>query len=461
MKKNYLYTIQLVAFFIFITLTLNAQNENLNTEKYWHYRQRLNYFVMPGLLRGESQVAGIRNRFDLGANDLNFGQHAIYFGYYIGMLATEFKLLNDVNDTTSILTKHELNLALNQYVAFLDKTESIVFNNIPDQFDGFFVRESVPCEFLNNDFRKEYFNKNLQSTDNWKYSNDTSFGKLPKGHPGYVVKISECDSIPKVFSQDEAIGLLYGLALVYKCMPDSSAEKLLSSEIACNIVNYIRNSSRIYGRNLSMRWSIYRPNGKKLRTSEGGLAWFYAYGFMRAANYFNPKFDNILKKITRYPQELFFQFGQFIPSPNADNTTMITTLAVVGDSWRAVVPVIGLIFKMNTTYFGIRAKTNQQDWDTFYALSWNVLHSKNKKMENRLEKAFNQLNKAPFEGPYNYGLNNNPIGSGWSSTYKWHHKRKTQNGEANGIQGNYNGLDYMLLHNLYCISKGIKIKKKF
>jgi hypothetical protein len=207
-----------------------------------------------------------------------------------------------------------------------------------------------------------------------------------------------------------------------------------------------------------MRWRVFLPNGEKLEISRGGLAWFYAQGFMRAANYFDPKYDNLWRKITRYPQELFFQFGQFLPSPNADNTSMITTLAVVGDSWRAFIPVVGLVFKMNTTYFGIRAKTKKQDWDTFYALSWNVIHRKNKKMEYRLERALNQLNLAPYEGPYNYGSGNNPKGTGWSTSYRWHLKKDMQQGEGRGLCGNYNGLDYMLLHNLYCIVKGVKIK---
>ncbi len=441
--------------FFFIPSNAKTQNDTLNLEKYRHYRQRLNYFVMPGQLRGESQVAGIRNRFDYGADDLNFGQHAIYFGYYIGMLATEYKLLTDAGDSTALQTQSELNLALKQYVTHLDKTESIVFNNMKDLFDGFFVRESVPCEFLNLPSRREYFNKGLLPTDTWNYNKNSSFGFLPKGHPGYIVRVSECDSIPKVFSQDEAIGLLFGLALVYKCMPDSSYEKFLSKEIAVNVIDYIRNSSRLYGKSFSMRWNIYRPTGEKIKLSEGGLAWFYGYGFSKAANYFNSNGDHLLKKITRYPQELFFQFGQFFPSPNADNTTMITTLAVIGDSWRAVVPVIGLVFKMNTTYFGIKAKTKRQDWDTFYGLAWNVLHDKNKKMEERLDKAYNQLNAAPYHGPYNYGTDNNPKGTGWSSSYRWHHKKKTQLGELTGIPGNYNGLDYMLLYNLYCITKGI------
>ena len=457
MKRFILITIQTILLLIFFTPIVEAQNDSLNLKKYWHYRQRLNYFVMPGILRGESQIAGIRNRFDYGGNDLNFGQHGIYFGYYIGMLATEFKLLNDNRDSLAKKSQNELNLALRQFVNFLDKTESLLFKNSKDEFDGFFVRESVPCEFLQNEAREKHFNKDLQLEDKWDHINKR-FGNLPKGQPAYVVKVSECDSIPKVFSQDEAIGLIYGLALVYRCMPDSSYEKMMAKEIAINVVNYIRNSARLYGKSLSMRWRIFRPNGERLKASEGGLAWFYAYGFMRAASYFDPHFDNLLKKISRYPQELFFQFGQFFPSPNPDNTSMITTLAVVGDSWRAVIPVVGLVFKMNTTYFGIKAKTKRQDWDSFYALSWNVLHNKNKNMETRLENAFNQLNTAPYEGPYNYGLNNNPKETGWSSSYKWHHKKNMQLGEIIGIMGNYNGLDYMLLHNLYCIEKGKQLK---
>lgn len=451
----------LFVFFVFSSVSFNlmAQNDSLNTLKYWHYRERLKYFVMPGELRGESQIAGIRNRFEYGGDDLNFGQHAIYLGYYIGMLATEFKLLNDVHDSHAIVAQQELNLALRQYVNYLDKTESVLYKNIKDSFDGFFVRESVPCDFLNKQSRKDYFNKNLQPTDIWGYANQQAFCNLPKGHPGWVNKVSECDSIPNAMSQDEAIGLLYGLALVYKCMPDKSFAKNISKEIAINVIDYIRNSSNKYAKNSGMRWRIFKPNGDKLKTSEGGLAWFYAHGFMKAAHYFDPDYDNLLKKVTRYPQELIFQLGQFVPNPNADNTTMITTLAVVGNSWRATIPLIGLIFNINTTYFGINAKTYKEDWDTFYLLSWEVLHDKRKKMDERLEKTLHQLNKAPYEGPYNYYNGNNPKGSGWSSSYRWHHKKGTQMGENNGIGGNYNGLDYMLLYNLYHIVISDSIKK--
>lgn len=452
---NLIYTFnckKLIAFTVLILLLNNSfsQTDSTNEFKYYKYRERLKYFVKPGTSRGESHIAGIRNRFDMGADDLNFGQHSIYLGYYIGMLATEYKLLFDKNNSAALHTQQELKFALLQFVDFLDKTESSLFSEKENSFDGFFVRENVPCNLLTNDSIRNYFNYNLQPNNKLKFENGAfSFDNLNPGEPAWVNKISECDSIPQIFSQDEAIGLLLGLALVNKCLPDNSAEYHLAKEIALKIITYIRNSSRIYGSFITPRWLIYKPDGTRLKTSQGGLSWFYAHGFMRSATYFDKDYDNLIKKITRYPQELFFQFGQFIPGPNPDNTTMITTLAAIGDSWRATIPIIGLIFKINTTYFGIKSKTKYQDWETFYGLYWAFLHNKTDKVKNLLSKTKEQLNKAPFDGTYNYGKNNCPYNTGWASSYKWHHKKDTQNGLNEGILGNYNGLDYMLLYNLY------------
>jgi hypothetical protein len=435
---------------IFPLRELLSQSDSVNQIKYNNYRKRLQYFVKPGTNRGESQIAGIRNRFDMGADDLNFGQHSIYFGYYIGMLATEYKLYSFSDTIKAKTSQNELKLALLQFIEYLDKSENFLFNKKENSFDGFFIRENVPCNFLENDSISEYFNQNLNPENKIKFENGVfSFENLNAGQPAWVNKISECDSIPQVFSQDEAIGLLLGLALVYKCLPDTSFEKKISKDIAIKVITYIRNSSKIYGSFLSPRWFIFKPDGTRLKTSQGGLSWFYAHGFMRTAYFFDKDYDNILKKITRYPQELFFQFGQFVASPNPDNTTMITTLAAMGDSWRATIPIIGLFFKINTTYFGIKSKTKKQDWETFYALYWAFLHDKTYKIKPLIEKTKEQLNNAPFGGTYNYGKNNCPYNTGWASSYKWHHKKNTQNGINEGILGNYNGLDYMLLFNLY------------
>lgn len=86
--------------FIIIACTFlccNAQKTNDDDiiKQYWYYRNRLQYFVVPGDLKGEGQVVTIRNRDDL--NNIGFGQHNIYFGYYLGMLATEYYLLGSAN----------------------------------------------------------------------------------------------------------------------------------------------------------------------------------------------------------------------------------------------------------------------------------------------------------------------------------------------------------------------------
>lgn len=72
--------------------------------KYWYYRNRLNnYFVVPGEKWGESQIIAIRNKIaaenDKGNNpslctNVDYGQHGKYTGLYLGVLATEYYLLN-------------------------------------------------------------------------------------------------------------------------------------------------------------------------------------------------------------------------------------------------------------------------------------------------------------------------------------------------------------------------------
>jgi len=66
--------------------------------KYWYYRNRLQYFVIPGQEIGESQIVCVRNRIDVeelnNPNDpekanVDYGQHGKHNGFYIGTLAKE------------------------------------------------------------------------------------------------------------------------------------------------------------------------------------------------------------------------------------------------------------------------------------------------------------------------------------------------------------------------------------
>ena len=71
-----------------------SQNTHMNLLKYWYYRDRLKHFVIPGNNIGESEVAGTRNNLLYAPwENIDFGQHGCYFGYYLGILATEYQLL--------------------------------------------------------------------------------------------------------------------------------------------------------------------------------------------------------------------------------------------------------------------------------------------------------------------------------------------------------------------------------
>ncbi len=114
---------KIIIFILFagINISVFAQTDYYKAMlKYWYYRDRLKYFVVPGYKQGESEVLSIRNDFDL--TDLpNYresidGQHGDHTLFYFGTLATEYSLLiNNGYYIQAAGTLNELTLALQQY----------------------------------------------------------------------------------------------------------------------------------------------------------------------------------------------------------------------------------------------------------------------------------------------------------------------------------------------------------
>src|SRR5579885_2133604 len=81
----------------------NSQTPQQNLDKYWHYRWRLlHYFVVVGPNQGESMPATARNYDEtLGSStSLTWADAPVTLGYYIGVLATEYKLLKNAGQNT-------------------------------------------------------------------------------------------------------------------------------------------------------------------------------------------------------------------------------------------------------------------------------------------------------------------------------------------------------------------------
>lgn len=83
--------------FIFIQIYSFSQiSGDNNLDRYWFYRERLKYFVKVGVNEEESCISSFRNR-SVGPNgdlnqELHFGDQTIFLNWYIGVLATEYKL---------------------------------------------------------------------------------------------------------------------------------------------------------------------------------------------------------------------------------------------------------------------------------------------------------------------------------------------------------------------------------
>jgi len=91
-------------------------------QKYWYYRDRLKYFVMPGTEPGQSIVFTHRND-NYPAERIAITQPRVVEGFYIGVLATEYKLLKDNGQIADAnATLYELNLALDALIR-MDKCE--------------------------------------------------------------------------------------------------------------------------------------------------------------------------------------------------------------------------------------------------------------------------------------------------------------------------------------------------
>jgi hypothetical protein len=373
----------------------------------------------------------------------------------------------------------EAQMALDQYVNYMDKCEHLfgtcsdIHPNWCDTYNGFFIRNCVDAEYLDNNDQVKgntslgtshfaILNQDLNQNDEWNNNNDNFGTTLPRGHPGWLdthtrnnPTILNCvydeDPTPvggkENMSEDDAIGILLGLALVYKYMPSLSG---YAADIANNIILHVSGGNS---------WVILDPNGNSV--SDGAYAIDYAFGFALAGQFFG------------WPPEFYlfpgFLYSDFAAARNVwdgigldggvpiQNCTMECTLAAIGSSWGIYAWPWSTIPFINTTMSGISNKcsTSYSDFnETFYCLLYNRLHTEFTVSDAILRIAFDQLSLAPDEGPYYYDYPHHASG-GWASSYRWHNDTTTISGNLTGqTKGNFSGMDYMLLYNMYVLASG-------
>jgi hypothetical protein len=189
-----------------------------------------------------------------------------------------------------------------------------------------------------------------------------------------------------------------------------------------------------------------------------------SYAIARTGNFitgnsytdFFENFNKPLWQILQHPNVLICeQVGH-----SASAHPMAMTLAAISNSWESS-------SNINTTPASILACgdydnggfgllpceyfDNHYGWDVFYGALWDVINGGPGYICDFC-KAQQILNSAPWDGPFYHDANDNALISGnfgWCATRRFFDDNPRQNVGKAGFNGNFNGLDYMLLFNLY------------
>ncbi len=488
--------------FLIIMLIVNeigAQDPQTNIDKYWHYRYRLTHYFLLGIgpNRGESEPAAQRNFNDAtyDSQGMSWDDSPISLGHYIGVLSTEYTLLKLYGQNTDE-TAWELYYAL-LTVYRLDREGYQLYGKNPNPFPG---SGFIQASDIDNSLYSTYSNWINSSLTNEFPDSTLNYGSGSVRYVGTLYGDGLDPSNPAPASQDQCYGLLVGLSLAATLVDNVSQFRdpqgnliisqyggLRSMAIAegTAICNYIANPPALIAL-LSGGFWLSKPDGSELSIGQGGDAQTYEVPISNLANnIFNDlnvspnggPFYCVVHPVECTSASLWSVIAN-CPTYNAEqDDIMAVELAAIGNAYAGITKPLDVI-----AFLGSSAPQCSQTYgwfgrDIFYRAICDVLYSNNP--SNSIDMATfpfctvqDMLNSAPWHGPFNHQfLQNGPIkfpndyaGYGFSQDgqpgYGWASSGRFNANSGNPIaepisggnvtfNGNFNGLDYMLLFNLY------------
>lgn len=225
------------------------------------------------LTTGYTPLIDPRDGKDLKGGVYTTDNTLMQMGNYLAVLATEWALLNREGSST-IQTEKEIYYALKAIERLDAKGETMYPGtaNSPN-LNGFLARSDVDNMAQLNTTGKNY--DIVKSAISCNHLEQSSCDGSSNANPKFT----------NAMSQDEVIGLLFGFALMRKCLPDNvsyngMALRPKSREISNRIVNYVRTGGT------TNSWVIVDPDQQK-RVCRGQNALWFSYGIASTANYIN------------------------------------------------------------------------------------------------------------------------------------------------------------------------------
>ncbi|MCC6216746.1 MAG: hypothetical protein IT376_17940 [Polyangiaceae bacterium] len=387
-----------------------------NAAKYQALRTRLAAeFIVVGDEPGESQPADERKENE---GIIRWSDSTIGLGWYLGMLATEHHLLTHPDEFPGMpgdpdATLDELYYALRA----MERLDFVADASFPPPctqegaLNGFFVRDDVPAGFHSH------------------------FPPMA----GMTSDFSDPVLTNKEMSQDQVYHVLLGLALVRALVPAQTFVRAVdlrfwASDQARRILEHVS----------SHGWAITNPACGDRQVERGPAAGGYSHGTRAVAGYFT---DGAWLPEVSEAVAFAWELSRDPSAPqysDEDNLHMAMAIAAVGDGWG------------ETTAADLATLMEEQDWPA-YPLLHRVLHRVDAgwctAAERVNDRARAMLDELPASADPSSPRPGGPAPHGFTVWHRFIRGRDKHYVGSPGSDGTrYNGVDYLVLHNLYAIA---------
>jgi len=452
--------------------------------KYWYFRQNLitNFLVIGDedpyacdvVIDPENKKFGgcgfgipAHGRYSnqSGYKDYNYSEGAAEMGWYIGVLATELKLLNDHGESWQ-RTQYELYCALKAYER-MDRICEFGAYPWPSEYrcqfpnlNGLFLRDDVDANLFENNkaFATKYPNWDKHIDPTREGLRTTLTATQEPGHNSYP-------------SQDQIAHLFIGFSLVKRCLSDIGAARYYEGHDLVQMAHDY--TLQITAELMNNNWLslLYVPLPPPVispfhNLSEELVTELNAFGLANAATYITENLDFIdwfpdnpaigAPQVIGWNEKGFYNgignelMWHLWSITNDHAIALILSFAAVGNSWRALLPI-----PHDITYDALKEYGEDFHME-IYALLNHFLYERNYGSDNisALYPKFEEyIHVAKCDGNYNQPLGDETKtgAPGWMASNRWIRPQTADDGmdEEGNKPGEFNGLDFMLLYNLY------------
>lgn len=433
----------------FTTVFLPAQSIVFSSDlltKYLHYKERfIGHFFVPGTEPG-CAIPFATRRIEGKAHFLRSGESTLKLGNYLAVLGTEYRMFQELGFPTEQTLQH-----IYYALYAINRLDLAAEPNNPDgdylpELNGLFVREDFPQVFFEQ--HKTELNRNALSWQKDRPQYIKGSGQLIKTTGNREEQVNDHRGLPhRYMSHDHAIRVLWGLKIAQTMLDeglnyDGRAFQDGEIDLKTEMEAIYRRIIRFFEQN---NWHIRRPNGDKV--DRGALVYIFKKELRRSLKDFetDQKEPSTHRRFSLF-YGLFHQpvFGLRNVNAWMNGRMQMETQNLSGNAYRAWERCLPFGYENYFIPYGMLVHGWQLPAEQRQMLKSSMLF---------------YLDMAPENGNFYHSEED-------FSSFGWATPDRTARPLEDiwlGIfeKGNFSGLDFMLMHNLFHLVFEAHAKKAF